>query len=261
METITRIAMDKKASDMLVDHIRFVWREEYYAGGMMTFPAGTLASVSAGTRTTGRGGFRFRRFEGVSDGIVLDDPIEASRFAWVKRAARAARGIAVVLRMAPAPRWWTKEQHLVITDSRPSLGDRAWVASTILATAPCCVLLAVAVAPAAPEILVDLLLTTCRLWTVVTEPGAGTDGAFFSDRLRRHLGVPPDFEVDIPTPSTIHALAFLAFNPRRVAGLKIARAWRRLLDARRGVDALSDCLCCLGGFAQVLHRHVMPLLL
>jgi hypothetical protein len=260
METITRIAMDKKASDMLVDHIRFVWREEYYAGGMMKFPAGTLASVSAGTRTTGRGGFRFRRFEGVSDGIVLDDPIEASRFAWAKRIARAARGIAVVLRMAPAPRWWTKEQHLVITDSRPSPEDKAWVASTILATAPCCVLRAVAVALAAPEVLVDLLLTTCRLWTVVTEPGAGTDGAF-SDRLRRQLGVPRNFEVDIPTPSTIHALAFLAFNPKRVAGLKIARAWRRLLDARRGVDALSGCLGSLGEFTQVLYRHVLPAML
>jgi hypothetical protein len=201
----------------------------------------------------------------------LDDTVEG----WAKRVLRK---VAEVLRVPVArPKWWAKEQFLVIEDSRMTPGDKAWVASTILATAPRCVHRAIAecasASQASPEAIVDLLLTSCRIGTLLDGDVEDEHVAGVHTMIRQ-LGLlglydAPDHRVvmkltSCPTVSTLHAMAFLAFNPRRVAARTIARAWRRFLVARRGVDALSGCLgClgCLGEFTQVLYRHVLPAML
>jgi hypothetical protein len=272
METIIRIAMDKDESTQLSDFIHLALQVEHCNGGTVTLPPRALASVRIRkTRLIGHGRFRNWCFEGVSDSICLDVDM-TEHDGWAKKAFRR---VAEVLRLrATRPKWWTKEQYLVIEDSRMSPTDKAWVASTILATAPRCVHRAIAeCASASPEAIVDLLLTSCRIGILLDgdvedEHVAGVHATI------RQLGLlglydAPDHRVVMkltmaPTASTLHAMAFLAFNPRRVAARTIARAWRRFLVARRGVDALSGCLGrlgCLGEFAQVLYRHVLPVML
>ena len=86
--------------------------------------------------------------------------------------------------------------------------DKAFLVSLVLATAPCCVRRAVAVASL--DAVADLVKTICRL-DQVTMP------------LR--LGMTwPCHEIDL---GKLQRLAYIAFNPKRVAGRVLAGSWRR----------------------------------
>jgi hypothetical protein len=84
--------------------------------------------------------------------------------------------------------------------------DKAFLVSLVLATAPCCVRRAVAVA--SPDAVADLVITICRLDQVSTPLRLGMTW--------------PCHEIDL---GKLHRLAYIAFNPKRVAGRVLAGSW------------------------------------